>query len=360
MNEEKLNNENNDEEKNSHQEKNVDENYTSQKDEQEENSSQLNISSEEKEEPSKLKEEEPELVPKISPVKAGLIGLAGGFIFYQIFGSLLMLLIFGTDFQNADINALRLMNIAGEILFILLPALIFSKLIYENVTKVIRFRNAPWQEYLLFTLGMIVLIPLLQNFLSIQNFYFEMWSKDVKVLNDIKVFLDEMSKMIESTYGNLLSINSFLDAIIVILAVSIVPAICEETMFRGFIQKSFELRYKKIMGAFITAIFFGIYHFNPYALIPLIVLGFYFGYAVIKTNSIFVSMTLHFINNFSAIILYLIFGDDELVQNPSINPNELQSAFFNLIFQIIIFIIIMYLINLYYKRYKFQKQQLKI
>ncbi|GAB6282742.1 MAG: hypothetical protein STSR0008_14900 [Ignavibacterium sp.] len=354
MNEEKLNNENNDDEKKSHQGEDLNENYSSQKDEQKENSSQLNILSEEKQESLKLSEEE-ELVPKISPLKAGIIGLAGGFIFYQIFGSLLMLLVFGTDLQNADINALRLMNIAGEILFILLPALIFSKLIYENVTKVIRFRNAPWQEYLLFTLGMIVLIPLLQNLLSIQNFYFDMWSKDVKVLNDIKVFLDEMSKMVESTYGNLLSINSFLDAIIVILAVSVVPAICEETMFRGFIQKSFELRYKKIMGAFITAIFFGIYHFNPYALIPLIVLGFYFGYAVIKTNSIFVSMTLHFINNFSAIILYLIFGDDELVQNPSLNPNELQSAFFNLIFEIIIFIVIMFLISLYYKRYKLQK-----
>lgn len=354
MNEEKLNNENNDEEKKSHQEEDLNENFSSQKDEQKENSSQLNFQSEEKQESLKLSEEE-ELVPKISPVKAGILGLAGGFIFYQIFGSLLMLLIFGTDFQNADINALRLMNIAGEILFILLPALIFSKIIYENVTKVIRFRSAPWHEYLLFILGMIVLIPLLQNFLSIQNFYFEMWSQNVKVLNDIKVFLDEMSKMVESTYGNLLSINSFLDAVIVILAVSVVPAICEETMFRGFIQKSFELRYKKIMGAFITAIFFGIYHFNPYALIPLIALGFYFGYAVIKTNSIFVSMTLHFINNFSAIILYLIFGDDELVQNPSLKPNELQSVFINLFFEIIIFIVIMYLINLYYKRYKLQK-----
>ncbi len=348
MDEENLNNENKDEKKNFHQE----ENY---KDENQDNSSQLNVPSEVLEKSTKFKDEEPELIPKISPVKAGLLGLAGGFIFYQIFGSLLMLLVFGTDLQNANINALRLMNIAGEILFILLPALIFSKLIYENVTRVIRFRNAPWQEYLLFTLGMIVLIPLLQNFLSIQNFYFEMWSKNVKVLNDIKIFLDEMSKMVESTYGNLLSINSFLDAIIVIFAVSIVPAICEETMFRGFIQKSFELRYKKIMGAFITAIFFGIYHFNPYALIPLIALGFYFGYAVIKTNSIFVSMTLHFINNFSAVILYLIFGDDELVQNSSLKPSELSSVTFNLIFEIIIFIVIIYIINLYYKRYKLQK-----
>ncbi len=92
----------------------------------------------------------PELTPKISPVKAGLIGLAGGFFFYQIFGGLLTVLIFGLSFEKADPNALRLITMAGQVLFILLPALIFSKIIYEDVTRVIRFRSAPLIEIGLF------------------------------------------------------------------------------------------------------------------------------------------------------------------------------------------------------------------
>ena len=68
--------------------------------------------------------------PQISPIAAAFIGLIGGFFLYQIVGGLLTLLIFGLDIENAPVNGIRLMTMAGQILFILLPALIFTKLFY--------------------------------------------------------------------------------------------------------------------------------------------------------------------------------------------------------------------------------------
>ena len=65
----------------------------------------------------------------ISPIAAAFIGLVGGFFLYQFVGGLLSLIVFGFDLDKAPINGLRLMTMAGQILFILLPALIFSKLI---------------------------------------------------------------------------------------------------------------------------------------------------------------------------------------------------------------------------------------
>jgi membrane protease YdiL (CAAX protease family) len=292
------------------------------------------------------------LTPKISPVKAGLLGLAGGFFFYQIVGGLITLFIFGMEPENADINAFRLMTIAGQILFILLPARVFSKLIYDNVTDVIRFRLAAWKELGLVSLGIIALTPLLQNMLYVQNYFIEKWAKEFSWLNELKVFFDNINQSIESMYGNLLQVHNPLDAIIVIAAVSLTPAVCEEVMFRGFIQKSFELKFKPFFGALITAVFFGIYHFNPYALIPLIGLGFFFGYAAYKSNSILVPIVLHFINNFAAIILYFIFGSDELIQNKSITDGELTNALFNIFYQSILFIIVLVLIIVYYRKKK--------
>lgn len=290
------------------------------------------------------------LTPKISPVKAGFIGLAGGFFFYQVFGGLITILIFGMDLKTANITAFRLMTMAGEILFILLPALIFSKIIYEDVTNVIRFRFAPWQEIGLFTIGIIVLTPLLQNYLYIQNYFVENLAAKFGFINEIKKLVDSLDKLVESAYGNLLSVNNILDGAVVVAVVAFTPAICEEIMFRGFIQKSFELKFKKLGGALITAIFFGLYHFNPYAIVPLIALGFYFGFAVYKSNSIFTSIVLHFINNFTAVMLFFIFGNDELITNKTVLKADLNSSFISLFYQILLFGLVMFFIHKYYKK----------
>jgi len=294
----------------------------------------------------------PELTPKISPVKAGILGLAGGFFFYQIFGGLLTVLIFGLDLEKADANALRLITMAGQVLFILLPALIFSKVIYEDVTRVLRFRSAPWIEIALFTVGIIALTPILQNYVYIQNYYFELLAKQNGFIHMIKASLDSLDKLVENSYGSLLKVNSPMDGAIVIAVVAITPAICEEVMFRGFIQKSFELKYKPFLGALITAIFFGIYHFNPYAFFPLVLLGFYLGYAAYKSDSILVPVVLHFINNLFAVVLFLIFGEAELKQTQSITTAELTPTLISLLYQILLFVIVLLGIQYYYRKKK--------
>ena len=103
--------------------------------------------------------------------------------------------------------------------------------------------------------------------------------------------------------------------------VAVVPAICEEIFFRGFVQKSFEQKIKPVWAALLTATFFGLYHFNPYGLIALIALGFYFGFAAYTSNSILVPMTLHFANNLFAVAAYLLIGDKDLVSS-SVTKNE--------------------------------------
>lgn len=291
-----------------------------------------------------------ELFPRMSPFKAGLLGLFGALVFYQLFGGLLTLLIFGTDIENADVNAMRLLTMAGQVLFILLPALVFSKMIYENVSKVIRVKIPELKEIGIFILGIISLTALLQTFLVIQNYYVDVITRDIYFLHKFKEIFDQLNEMIEKSYGSLLTPNSFMEGIIVVLVVAVTPAICEEVMFRGYIQKSFELKYNKFVGALLTAVFFGLFHFNPYALIPLIALGFFFGYAAYKTDSIFVPIILHFSNNFAAVILYFIFGDEELKQNKVIEAAELNSAWITFAFQLVLFVAILILIYQFYKR----------
>jgi hypothetical protein len=291
-----------------------------------------------------------EIHPAISPIAAAFIGLIGGFFLYQIVGGTITLIIFGFKPENAPVMSLRLMTMGGQVFFILLPALLFTKWFYADITRVLRVRFPEIKELLFFTVGIIILTFLLQSYLIIQTYYFEMLARHFHVINSIKLFLDNLNDMVEKSYGDLLKAGSAGDAVLVILIAAFVPALCEETMFRGFIQRSFEFKLKPFRAALITAIFFGVYHFNPYGLIPLISLGFYFGFASYTSNSIFTPMFLHFFNNFIMLIAYFILGDKDLLDNPTAKNIDIYSTFILFFVLLLLFSVVIYLIKRYYSQ----------
>jgi hypothetical protein len=310
------------------------------------------------------KESDPDYDPdndlefQVSPVAAAFIGLAGAFFLYQIVGSLITVLILGMDLESVPVNSLRLMTMAGQILFILLPALLFAKWIYSDVGKIIRIRKPDLKELGLFTIGIIILTPLLQSYLYIQNYYLEIFAKNSSFINSVKSFFDTLNEMVEKTYSNLLSASNIFELALVVVVVAVVPALSEETMFRGFIQRSFELRYKKYYGAIITAVFFSLYHFNPYGFIPLFVLGAFFGFAAYKSKTLLIPMFLHFLNNFSAVSLYHIIGDDELIKSDSsVNSDELSSYVMMFFGLVVLFVGLIVVINKYYSSKKLLKEE---
>lgn len=291
-----------------------------------------------------------EIKPAISPIAAAFIGLVGGFFLYQIVGGILTILIFGTEIDKAPINLYRLMTMGGQILFILLPALLFSKWFYVDVGKIIRIKIPHWKEIALFTLGILVLTPLFQNYLYIQNYFIEIAAKHSSFINTVKTALDSLDDLVEKTYVDLLNANNVFEGFFVVALIAIVPAFCEETMFRGFIQRSFEFKMKPFYAAFVTAIFFGIYHFNPYALIPLIGLGLYFGFAAYTSETILLPVFLHFLNNFIAVILFFIFGDDDIISSSISSEAEIGSSIALFFFMLIVFAGVIFLIKKYYSQ----------
>jgi len=285
------------------------------------------------------------ITPKISPVAAAYIGLISVFIFYQFGGSLLTILILGTDINNADVTALRLLTTAGQILFILLPALIFTKTIYKDVTEILRVKVPAISHMILFAIGLVLLSVVLQSYLYIQNFIIIKLAEVYPFVEQAKSFLDKIDQMVEESYSNLLAYNSAFEAVFIVFVVAVIPAICEETFFRGFIQKSFEFKFKPYAAILLTGIFFGIYHFNPYQVFPLIALGVYFGYAAYKTNSIFVPILLHFLNNFLAVLMYFSLGKEEISTPVSVTFNDFKVSAFTFVGFLIPFILIVFFTN---------------
>ncbi len=292
--------------------------------------------------------------PQISPITAAFIGLIGGFFLYQFVGGLLTFLILGFDINKAPVNGLRIMTMVSQLFFILLPALLFSKWFYNDFRKILKIKIPDYKEVILFIIGIFVLTPLLQNYISIQNHFIDKMAGIFPFVDSLKSLLDSLNNLVEKSYINLLSTKTIFDALFVIFVVSIVPAVSEEIMFRGFIQSSFELKLKARWAIVITAVFFGFYHFSPYGLVPLIILGIYFSFASYMSGSIFIPMILHFTNNFIAIIMYFTIGDKDLIDPSAGGIMDIRTSFTLLILFTVIFIGIIYFIFMYYKKKKLE------
>lgn len=92
---------------------------------------------------------------------------------------------------------------------------------------------------------------------------------------------------------------------LVLLSSALLPAVCEELLFRGYLFGSLSNKYRISTAILWTGILFGLYHMN---LIKLVVVGFLGGmlaYIVYKADSIWVSILAHFLNNFIAAIISL-------------------------------------------------------
>ncbi|MBT8386848.1 MAG: CPBP family intramembrane metalloprotease [Ignavibacteria bacterium] len=294
----------------------------------------------------------PDIYPLVSPLAAAFLGLVGGFFLYQIIGGALTLLIFGFDLEAAPVNGLRLMTMAGQILFILLPALLFAKWIYGDISKVINIKIPKWREVFLFIVGIIVLTPLLQSYLYIQNYFIEKLAASSEFVNSIKSMFDSLNELVEKTFGNLLAADNVPEMILVIIVIAVVPALSEEVMFRGFIQRSFEHKISPFKAAAVTAIFFGLYHFSPYGILPLITLGLYFGFAAYLSKSLFIPIILHFLNNFTAVLLYFIIGDDEIFSVDITDTSALNTNIIYFFIMLSLFGIVVFFIKRYYKKIK--------
>lgn len=105
--------------------------------------------------------------------------------------------------------------------------------------------------------------------------------------------------------------TSIIEHITYILAVSAVPAVTEELVYRGLIMGRLR-KFGDGFALFTSALLFGMMHGNltqaPFAF----VVGLATGWAVIYTNSIFPAMIIHGLNNFMSVIADISYENLEL------------------------------------------------
>lgn len=82
------------------------------------------------------------------------------------------------------------------------------------------------------------------------------------------------------------------------LIVSVMPAICEEALHRGFILANFRPLKNKFVIVLSMGIIFGIFHLDFYRFLPTAILGAALSYIMVEADNMILPMLFHFINNF--------------------------------------------------------------
>ncbi len=86
---------------------------------------------------------------------------------------------------------------------------------------------------------------------------------------------------------------------------AVLPAICEELLFRGYILDGLSRRWGAVAGIVASGVLFGVFHVDPFRLIPASLLGMLFGVIVYRKGSIFYGMIAHMTNNGCALAVSL-------------------------------------------------------
>ena len=124
----------------------------------------------------------------------------------------------------------------------------------------------------------------------------------VNLVTQLILYLFPQNMQIVENLNDVLKIdNGFLN----LLAIAVMPAICEEIFFRGFLFTSLSHNKEKkaqIWAVIFSGVMFGFMHIDFIRVIPTSILGIALGYSVYKSRCIFIPMIMHFLNNAIAVL----------------------------------------------------------
>ncbi|MEX0929280.1 MAG: CPBP family intramembrane glutamic endopeptidase [Balneolales bacterium] len=97
--------------------------------------------------------------------------------------------------------------------------------------------------------------------------------------------------------------------LLTLIHVGLVPAVCEEILYRGYVLKMLERSWGIAAAILLSGLIFGLYHLRISQLLPLAVIGVALAYVTWKSGSLYPAIAGHFVNNGGAVLLASYFPD---------------------------------------------------
>ena len=244
------------------------------------------------------------------------------------------------DIDNPEsIRILKYFQVVQSIGLFIIPPIIIGWLFSEKLTEYLFLNRSATKLSVVLAIFITILALPFINFTGELNSRMELpqWLSGVeswmKNAEENAALLTEAFLKVDTTRG--LLFNLFM--------IALLPAIGEELLFRGVIQKIFTSWTKNHhWGIWITAILFSALHIQFFGFIPRMLLGVLFGYLLIWSGSIWLPVIAHFVNNgFAVLAIHFINKNllDPKVENIGSTPDSYYSALISFVLVCVLLLI---------------------
>ena len=204
------------------------------------------------------------------------------------------------------IGFLKFLQIFYSIGMFLIPGILAGYLIHGNGFKYILAHNRPSLVTAIVVVFLLLgAVPLI-NFLVELNLGLSLPDKLAGIEEKMRSAEQDAQEMMTAFF----STTSVLGFITNLVMIAVIPALGEEFLFRGVIQRILTEWFKNHHVAIIvSAILFSIMHFQFLGFLPRMALGILFGYLFVWTRTIWVPVIAHFVNNDMAVVFVYLYTD---------------------------------------------------
>jgi hypothetical protein len=221
--------------------------------------------------------------------------------------------------EPANVSLLKFFQVLQSLGMFILPPLIIAYSLNDKPFQFLRLTARPAWRMLGVVCGVILVSGPVIEWVSLlnQQLVLPSW---LNWLEDWMRASEDQATEITKAFLTTKSIGGLLGNLVI---VAVLPAIGEELLFRGVLQKLIQkMTGSSHWGIWITAIFFSALHLQFFGFLPRMLLGALFGYLLVWTGSLWLPMIAHFINNAAGVIIFFVTGE-------GLEPDKADVSLFN-------------------------------
>ena len=211
-----------------------------------------------------------------------------------------------TSLNSAEgINLLKYFQVIQSIGLFVVPPFIIGWLYQGNFSEYLKInRSTRVQSFLLASICLLAVIPFI-NFLGAINSQMTF----PESLSGLEGWMKNMENAAQVMIEKFMKVDGISGLMFNIFMIAVLPALGEELMFRGVIQRIFSDWTKNYhWGIWISAFLFSAMHMQFYGFLPRMALGAMFGYLLVWTGTMWVPILAHFVNNLMGVLGYFLIG----------------------------------------------------